>query len=48
MKEISYKELTELAEGSYVLVDIRNEGSLKYGMIPNHMQDIRRYGGRVG
>ena len=35
MKEISYKELTELAEGSYVLVDIRNEGSLKYGMIPN-------------
>lgn len=34
MKEISYKELTELAEGSYVLVDIRNEGSLKYGMIP--------------
>ena len=35
MIEITYKELTELAEGSYVLVDIRNEGSLKYGMIPN-------------
>ena len=34
MKEISYKELTELAEESYTLVDVRNEGSLKYGMIP--------------
>ena len=35
MKEISYKELTEFPEGSYILVDIRNEGSLKYGMIPS-------------
>ncbi len=34
MKEISYKELTELVEESYILVDVRNEGSLKYGMIP--------------
>ncbi len=34
MKEISYKELTELAEESFILVDVRNEGSLKYGMIP--------------
>lgn len=34
MKEISYKELTELEEGSFILVDTRNEGSLKYGMIP--------------
>ena len=34
MKEITYNELTELEEGSYVLVDTRNEGSLKYGMIP--------------
>lgn len=34
MKEITYKELLELPEGSYILVDIRNEGSLKYGMIP--------------
>ncbi len=34
MKEITYKELLELLEGSYILVDIRNEGSLKYGMIP--------------
>lgn len=35
MNEITYKELTELPEGSYILVDTRNEGSLKYGMIPN-------------
>ncbi|SHI34395.1 ATP-binding protein [Pseudobutyrivibrio xylanivorans] len=35
MKEISYKELSDLQEGSYILVDIRNEGSLKYGMIPD-------------
>lgn len=34
MKEISYKELLELSKDSYILVDTRNEGSLKYGMIP--------------
>ena len=34
MKEITYNELTELEEGNYILVDTRNEGSLKYGMIP--------------
>ncbi|MBQ3772922.1 MAG: ATPase, partial [Pseudobutyrivibrio sp.] len=34
MKEISYKELMELSKDSYILVDTRNEGSLKYGMIP--------------
>ena len=34
MKEITYKELTELEESSFILVDTRNEGSLKYGMIP--------------
>ena len=32
--ELTYKELTQLPEGSYILVDTRNEGSLKYGMIP--------------
>ncbi|SDB15525.1 tRNA(Ile)-lysidine synthase TilS/MesJ [Pseudobutyrivibrio sp. YE44] len=35
MKEITYKELTELDKESYTLVDIRNEGSLKYGIIPD-------------
>lgn len=35
MKEISYKELQELSKDSYMLVDIRNEGALKYGMIPD-------------
>ncbi|MBR5636617.1 MAG: ATPase [Pseudobutyrivibrio sp.] len=35
MKEITYKELTELDKDSYTLVDIRNEGSLKYGVIPD-------------
>ena len=33
--EISYKELTQLPKDSYILVDIRNEGSLKYGIIPD-------------
>ena len=32
--ELTYKELTQLPEGSYILVDTRNEGSLQYGMIP--------------
>lgn len=35
MREITYNELTNLEEGTYILVDVRNEGSLKYGMIPN-------------
>ncbi len=35
MKEITYKELMELSKESYMLIDIRNEGSLQYGMIPN-------------
>ncbi len=35
MKEITYKELCELDKDSYTLVDIRNEGSLKYGVIPD-------------
>ena len=33
--EISYKELTQLPKDSYMLIDIRNEGSLKYGIIPD-------------
>ncbi|MCR4566886.1 MAG: ATPase [Pseudobutyrivibrio sp.] len=33
--EITYKELLELPKDSYILVDIRNEGSLKYGIIPD-------------
>jgi len=33
--EISYKELTRLPKDSYMLIDIRNEGSLKYGIIPD-------------
>ncbi|MCR5195469.1 MAG: ATPase [Pseudobutyrivibrio sp.] len=33
--EISYKELTQLPKDSYILIDIRNEGSLKYGIIPD-------------
>ena len=35
MKEISYEELKELEEGTYSLIDIRDEGLRAYGMIPN-------------
>ena len=34
MKEITYSELKSLESGSYTLVDIRNEGSILYGMMP--------------
>ncbi len=34
MKEITYEELRSLPEGSYVLIDIRDEGLTSYGMIP--------------
>lgn len=34
MKEITCEELKALAEGSYVLIDIRDEGLCSYGMIP--------------
>lgn len=34
MKEITYDELRSLPEGSYVLIDIRDEGLTSYGMIP--------------
>ncbi len=34
MKEISYDELKNLPEGSYELIDIRDEGLTAYGMIP--------------
>ncbi len=33
--EISYKEFIQLPKDSYMLIDIRNEGSLKYGIIPD-------------
>ncbi len=32
--EMKYQELLALDKESYILVDIRNEGSLKYGVIP--------------
>ena len=34
MIEITYEELKKLDLGSYILVDVRNQGSLKYGIIP--------------
>ncbi len=34
MKEITCEEFKALAEGSYVLIDIRDEGLCSYGMIP--------------
>ena len=34
MKEITYDELRELPEGSYKLIDIRDEGLTAYGIIP--------------
>ncbi len=34
MKEITYDKLKELPEGSYVLIDVRDEGLTAYGMIP--------------
>lgn len=35
MKEISINELCKLEEGAFVLIDIRDEGSALYGMMPN-------------
>ncbi|MBE5958381.1 MAG: ATPase [Lachnospiraceae bacterium] len=35
MKEISVKELEREDKDSYILVDIRDEGSVLYGMMPN-------------
>lgn len=35
LKEISITELEQLPEGSFQLVDIRDEGSTIYGMMPN-------------
>lgn len=34
MKEITYEELKGLASDEYVLIDIRDEGLITYGMIP--------------
>ena len=34
MNEITYDKLKELPEGSYVLIDVRDEGLTAYGMIP--------------
>ena len=34
-KEISYSDLMRLDKSDYELIDIRNTGSLKYGMIPD-------------
>ena len=34
MKEITYDELKKLKNDSYVLIDIRDEGLVSYGMIP--------------
>lgn len=34
MNEITFREFEKLDKEKYVLIDIRNEGSLKYGMIP--------------
>ncbi len=40
MKEITYDELKELAEDSYVLIDIRDEDQVDHGVIPGaiHIQ----------
>ncbi|SET07337.1 tRNA(Ile)-lysidine synthase TilS/MesJ [Pseudobutyrivibrio sp. C4] len=35
MREITFEQLTKLDKDKYMLVDTRNEGSLKYGMIPD-------------
>ncbi|MCR5778618.1 MAG: ATPase [Lachnospiraceae bacterium] len=35
IQEITYSELTALDKSTYILVDTRNPGSLKYGMIPD-------------
>lgn len=37
MLEITYKEYTELPEGEALLIDIRDEASTAYGMIPGAM-----------
>ena len=34
MKEITYEEMRSLPEGSYALIDIRDEGRVAYGTIP--------------
>ncbi len=34
MKEITLEELYQMPEGSYMLIDIRDEGLVSYGMIP--------------
>lgn len=34
MREITIRELDQLQEGTYVLIDIRDEGSVRYGIIP--------------
>ncbi len=46
MKEITYGELCSLPEGSYLLIDIRDEGLTSYGMIPGavniYIDDLER------
>ena len=34
MKEITYEEMKALREDSFQLIDIRDEGTVAYGMIP--------------
>jgi len=43
MKEISYRELKDWPENSYILVDTRNEGALKYGIIPGAISITHEY-----
>ena len=46
MKEISIKELSELSEDSYKLIDVRDEGLASYGMLPQavhvEMSDLEK------
>ena len=37
MKEITYEELHGMPKDSYILIDIRDEGLVSYGMIPGAM-----------
>ncbi len=46
MKEITFDELKALPEGTYTLIDIRDEGLTAYGMIPGalniYIEDLEK------
>ena len=51
MKELTYSNLKQLKPNSYILIDIRDSGSILYGMIPGAIHipeqelwaDLRKY-----